>query len=139
MLICDTSGLLARYDPDEIAHDPVRTAFDEAEPPFLISPLVLAEFDHLLRRKHPLPAVRTVLEDVVGPGFEHPYLDTAALRHCLTVDKRYADLNLGLTDASLVVLAERYQTVEMLTLDYRHFRAVKPLHGGAFRLLPHEG
>lgn len=139
MLICDTSGLLARYDPDEIAHDSVRTAFDEADLPFVVSPLVLAEFDHLLRRKHPLPAVRTVLQDLAGPGFVYPYLDAEAFRRCLAVDEEYGDLNLGLADASLVVLAERCETTEMLTLDHRHFRPIKPLQGGAFRLLPSDG
>lgn len=85
-----------------------------------------------------MPAVRSVLDDLVGPGFEHPHLDNDALRRSLSVDQRYADLNLGLVDASLVVLAERYQTVDLLTLDNRHFHAVQPLQGGAFRLLPQQ-
>lgn len=136
MLICDTSGLLARYDPDDDAHDAARVAFDAAEPPFVLSPLVLAELDHLLRRRHSLAAVRTVLGDLTGPGFDHPHLGTEALHRCLDVDRQYADLGLGMTDASLVVLAERYRTLDLLTLDHRHFRSVKPLQGGGFRLLP---
>jgi uncharacterized protein len=36
----------------------------------------------------------------------------------------------------LVVLAERYGTTRILTLDERHFRAIKPLHADAFTLLP---
>ena len=55
------------------------------------------------------------------------------------VAERYADADLGLADASLVVLAERLQTVQIATLDERHFRAVRPLAGGAtFRLLPRD-
>ena len=58
---------------------------------------------------------------------------TAAVR----VAARYADMNLGLTDASLVVLAERLAVTDIATLDERHFRAVRPLSGpAAFRLLP---
>lgn len=50
---------------------------------------------------------------------------------------RYAALRLGLTDATDVVLSERYETEAILTLDRRDFRAVTPLTGHrAFRVLP---
>jgi predicted nucleic acid-binding protein len=49
---------------------------------------------------------------------------------------RYRDLELGLADASLVVLAQWWQTRRILTLDERAFRAVTPLQGGAFEVLP---
>jgi uncharacterized protein len=49
---------------------------------------------------------------------------------------QYRDLRLGLADASLLVLAARYETRRILTLDDRAFRTVKPLQGGAFAVLP---
>ena len=49
---------------------------------------------------------------------------------------RYRDLELGLADASLVVLAERHRTLDILTLDERHFRTVLGPDGNRFRLLP---
>jgi hypothetical protein len=52
------------------------------------------------------------------------------------VDQIYGDFGIGITDASLVVLADRYGTRDLLTFDERHFRKVTPLQGGAFRLLP---
>src|SRR5664280_2640498 len=55
---------------------------------------------------------------------------------CAGVDRAYGDLGIGLADASLVVLAARTATRLLLTLDERHFRAVRPQQGGAFRLLP---
>ena len=46
-------------------------------------------------------------------------------------------MELGLADASLMVLAAHLQMIAVATLDERHFRALKPLTGGkAFRLLP---
>jgi uncharacterized protein len=36
----------------------------------------------------------------------------------------------------LVVLAERHGTTRILTLDERHFRAIRPLHADAFTLRP---
>lgn len=134
VLICDTSGLLARYDPDDEAHDAAVATVLAAAAPFIVSPLVIAELDYLLRQRHPLASVRPILADLTGPGFTHPHLDAAALTECLAVDDRYGDLDLGLTDASLVVLAKRYRTREILTLDQRHFATVTPLQGGSFVL-----
>jgi predicted nucleic acid-binding protein len=51
----------------------------------------------------------------------------------------YGEFDLGITDASLVVLAARYETRDVLTFDERHFRKVTPIQGGSFRLLPLDG
>jgi predicted nucleic acid-binding protein len=45
-------------------------------------------------------------------------------------------MNIGLTDASLVVLAATYGTTRLVTLDERHFRAIRPLPADAFTILP---
>lgn len=50
--------------------------------------------------------------------------------------EQYADFPLGGVDASVVALAERLGTDLVVTLDRRHFRAVRPRHAPAFRLLP---
>jgi predicted nucleic acid-binding protein len=50
--------------------------------------------------------------------------------------EQYRDLRLGLADASLVGLAERYATRRLLTFDQRAFRAVAPIQGGVFTILP---
>ena len=55
------------------------------------------------------------------------------------VVERYSDLRIGLADASIVVLAAKYGTTRVLTLDERHFRAMRPLHADAFTILPADG
>jgi uncharacterized protein len=35
-----------------------------------------------------------------------------------------------------VILAGRFETRRILTFDERHFRALRPLDGGSFTLLP---
>ena len=50
--------------------------------------------------------------------------------------RRYADLAIGLADASIVVLAGRYGLRDVLTLDERHFRTLRLPDGRRFRLLP---
>jgi len=48
----------------------------------------------------------------------------------------YADLGLGLVDASVIAVAERIGVTQIATLDRRHFSVVRPVHVGAFDLLP---
>lgn len=50
--------------------------------------------------------------------------------------EKYASFPLGGTDASVVALAERFRTDLLITLDRRHFAAIRPRHCPRFRLLP---
>ena len=50
--------------------------------------------------------------------------------------EQYRDFPLGGTDASVIALAERLDTDLVITLDRRHFGAVRPRHCEAQRLLP---
>jgi uncharacterized protein len=56
----------------------------------------------------------------------------------MRIIERYRSLQLELADASIMVLAERYGCHDVLTLDQRHFRAVRGPKGEAFRLLPYD-
>ncbi len=67
--------------------------------------------------------------DVEGPTGE----DFARMAELV---KQYEDFPLGGTDASVVALAERLDAPVIVTLDRRHFAAVKPRHREAFELLP---
>jgi hypothetical protein len=136
VLICDTSGLLALADGDDPAHRSVARAFADAESPYIISPLVLAEVDHLLRIRAGAQNTRATLRSLTTGDFEIAALSRDDLRTAIELDEQYADLRLGLTDCSLAVLAHRFRTNRLLTLDERGFRAVTPLQGGTFQLLP---
>jgi predicted nucleic acid-binding protein len=52
------------------------------------------------------------------------------------LERNYLDLDLGLADCAAVLLAARLRTRRVLTFDERRFRAVRPLQGGIFELLP---
>ncbi|MHB1886762.1 MAG: hypothetical protein ACYCVV_17480, partial [Acidimicrobiales bacterium] len=68
----------------------------------------------------------------------------AAVDHLITADldriaelvARYADLPLGMVDASVVGVAERLGVAELATIDRRDFNVVRPRHVEAFTLLP---
>jgi len=137
-LIIDTSGYLAgtaaRYPLSEAIRDILRTA---AEPP-VVSPLVLAEIDYMVLDRVGVDQELTVIDDLTSGAYEIPDLDIDDLRAARHIAARHQDLKIGMTDAVNAVLAERYDTNEILTLDQRHFRVVTPLtrRFDAFRILP---
>lgn len=135
-VLVDTSALLAFYDRRSADHAAVVQAFRDTPAPLSVSPLVLAEFDFLIAKhageKVAVTALREIADSMQIEDFR-----ASDLRAATKVMERYADLKLGLTDASIVVLAHRCRTERILTLDRRHFSVVRPLSGeGAFVLLP---
>jgi uncharacterized protein len=61
---------------------------------------------------------------------------TSLLGRIAELTRRYLDLPLGATDASLIAIAERLGIDTIATLDRRHFTVVRPAHVEAFTLLP---
>jgi predicted nucleic acid-binding protein len=104
--------------------------------PRLLSPFELAELDHLLATRVSASAARTLLGEVARGAYQLEPFGQDDVEQALAILNRYADLDLGLADASLIVLAERHRTDDLLTLDERHFRAVRGPGARPFRLLP---
>lgn len=136
MILIDTSGLLSALDGSQRYHDECATLLAEASPPLLLSPFVLAELDYLLMR-HVGPGAQVALLDEIALGVYQlaPFVAVDIAR-AKDVVKRYADLEIGLADASIVVLAERHGVTEVLTLDQRHFRALRIERRKRFKVLP---
>jgi hypothetical protein len=53
----------------------------------------------------------------------------------MDIDRQYADLRLGLVDASVVALAEELGVYRLATRDVRHFSAIKLRAGRRFDLV----
>ncbi len=82
-------------------------------------------------------AAAAALRDQVAAGaYRLEVFEAADVARATEVVARYRDLRIGLADASLVVLAERHRTWDLLTLDERRFRTVAGPGGHAFRILP---
>ncbi len=136
MIIADTSGLLALYNRREPAHDAVARAVASSHEPLVVSPYVVAELDYLVATRLDVAAELTVLRELASGAYELPHLEAADLEACADVVERYRDQSIGVSDASIVVLAHRYRTRSLLTLDRRHFGVLRPQDGGRFKLLP---
>ena len=81
-----------------------------------------------------LPPV--VLRELSGGACLLPELGSSDIAKAADVIERYRDQDISTADASIVVLAERYATRQLLTLDRRHFGVLRPAQGGRFTLLP---
>jgi predicted nucleic acid-binding protein len=139
VIVVDTSGLLAAIDADQRDHGAALRAFQDDPGPFLLSPFVLAELDHLLLARVSAWAEHALLEEVAGGAYELVPFDADDVAAAVAVIDRYHELSIGLADASVAVVAARARTTRLLTLDERHFRPMRPLWGEAFSLLPADG
>ena len=134
LVVVDTGPLYAVIDQDDADHDRCREALERAELRLIIPALVLAEVTYLVGTR-------------LGPAVEAQFLEGLSRMHveAPTPDdwprmsqlvRQYGDFPLGGIDASIVALAERLDIETVVTLDDRHFRAVRPRHRKAFHLLP---
>ncbi|MGN6198200.1 PIN domain-containing protein [Humibacter sp.] len=135
-LIVDTSALLAYFDGSEPDHGAVRDAIDATTGDLIVSPYVVAELDYLLATRHGVDAELAVLDELSSGAWTLADFADGALRSARTIVAKYKDQAVGLADASNVVLAHRYGTKTIVTLDRRHFDVLRPIDGGRFKVLP---
>lgn len=136
MILLDTSGLLSAIDASQHQHAACAAVLSATRGPLLLSPFVLAELDYLLATRVGPAAQEALLEEVARGAYRLEPFSASAVAAALDVMRRYAGLRIGLADASIVVLARQYRTREVLTLDARHFRAMRAFGRSRFRLLP---
>jgi predicted nucleic acid-binding protein len=135
-LICDTGPLLAALDAADPDHARCARLLTEADEDLVVPALVLAELDYWCGRRLTPEAWLIFLDDVLAGAYRiEPPTGTDHAR-CRELQARYADLGLGVVDASVIALAERLGEPKLATLDQRHFRVVQPAHVGAFELVP---
>jgi predicted nucleic acid-binding protein len=135
-LIVDTSALLAYFDGSEPDHAAVADVFERSDEPLVVSPYVIAETDYLVATRHGIDAELLTLAELAGGAWDLPAFEAADLAAARELIERYADQAIGVADASIVVLAARYRTKTIVTLDRRHFEVVRPLGGGRFNVVP---
>lgn len=96
---------------------------------------MLADLDNLLATRVGATARMSLLGEVERGAYDLQPFTASDIRNAVAVIKRHADLGISLADASLVVLAARHHTQDVLTPDERHFR-VLTANRKPFRLLP---
>lgn len=135
-LVVDAAPLVALADEREPRRSAILALLHEERDNLFIPAPVTAEIDYLLGQRFGPRARRAFLEDLRARRYESPGLDARDYEAALELDRRYADLNLGLADLAVAVIAHKLGTRRILTFDERHFRVVRPIQGGVFTLLP---
>lgn len=135
-MIVDTSALLAYFVADDPRRAAVTRVIEGATEDLVITPLIIAELDYLVMSRYGAGAERTVLEALASGAWEIATFGLDRLRAARAIVERYADIPIGLADASNLVLAEAYGTETIVTLDRRHFSILRFANGRAPRILP---
>lgn len=140
VVVVDTGGLISAVNQRSSLHLKTREVLNRLRVEnarLVVSPFVLAEVDYLLSEREGRPDIALeVLRDVPRGGYRLESFGVEDLARAANMIERYADQNVGLADAANVVLAERYDTLNILTTDERHFRVLRRSDRKPFRLLP---
>jgi len=132
-IVVDTSVVVALLNRADRDHEAVRDWAAGVDEDLFTSPLAVAEMDHLLAVRGGRVAQRALWGDLDSGAYNVRWW-ADGVTDVLAVVRTRPDL--GLTDASLVALAERLRTRRIATLDHRHFRTVVDRDGKPFTLLP---
>lgn len=135
-MIVDTSALLAFLDRNEPMHRATAAAIAAGEGPFVVSPMVLAELDYLIATRHGVDAELAMLDEITSGAWALASWTAADTAEARAVIAHYRDQQICLTDAANVVLAARYGTHVMATLDRRHFTVLRALDARPFDIVP---
>jgi uncharacterized protein len=136
MLIVDTGPLYAAAASGDEDHARCAELLANASRPLLVGELIVTEVSYLLSDRIGSHAELAFARSIAaGELTVEPLLDSEWQRVAELVE-RYADLPLGMVDASLIVLAERHGQQRVASLDHRHLGVVRPRHTARLTLLP---
>jgi uncharacterized protein len=134
--IVDSGPLYAAVDADDDDHERCADLLLRRDLRLVIPALVVAEVTYLVGRRLGPSVESRFLAGLAGINIQAPYPED--WDRVAELVEQYADFPLGGTDASVIALAERMATDLVLTLDRRHFAAVRPRHCDHLTLLPPE-
>ena len=134
LAIVDAGPLYAVLDADDRNHRRSVEVLQRRDLDLIVPALVVAEVTYIAGRRLGLVAEAGFLRGLESLQVEAPSPDEWP--RIAAIVEQYRDFPLGGTDASVVALAERFGTDLIVTLDRRHFDAIRPRHTAAFRTLP---
>ena len=132
--IVDSGPLYAVVDADDDDHVRCLEVLQRPDLELVVPALAVAEVTYLVGWRLGAATEAAFLRGLSVVEVEAPVVeDWPAIADLVA---RYRGFPLGGTDASVAVLAERLGTDLIVTLDRRHFSAVRMKNGRPFRLLP---
>lgn len=135
-VVADTGPLYALVDKSDAWHKRVVEWWRKNREPIVVPVCVLPEVCYLLHTRISQQAEAAFVRAIADGEFAIESLESADISRAETLVRKYADLDLGFVDASVIATAERLDATEVLTTDRRHFSAIRPLHVSTFKLSP---
>jgi predicted nucleic acid-binding protein len=135
-LVLDTGPLLAALDAADPDHARCAALIEDSGEDLLVPALVLSELDYWCHERLAASVWLAFLEDMLAGAYRVESPTHGDLERCHELQSTYADLRLGVVDASVLALVERLGEPKLATLDHRHFATVRPPHVEALELLP---
>lgn len=136
--VADTGFLVALLNKTDAKHQLVLPLYRKLTKPMLVPQTVLAETAYMVGRSAGILAVTTFLRSLGARG--------SRLRLCALTEQdtdciaeileEYQDSRIDFVDASVMAIAERYQTQTVFTIDQRDFRIFRPRHVDHLLLFP---
>lgn len=135
-VIADTGPLYALVDRSDAWHKRVVEWWRKNREPIAIPVCVLPEVCYLLNTRISSQAEAAFVRSLAKGELVVEPLESEDIVRAEALLEKYADLELGFVDATVIATAERLDASEVLTTDRRHFSSIRPLHVGALRLSP---
>ena len=132
--VVDTGPVVAAFDLGDVNHDRSVKVLSTPGLRLVYPALVITEILYFIAKRLGPGHQGTFIAGLSSAWVERRHAqDWQRIAHLVA---SYQDFPLGGVDGSIVVLAERLDADVIITLDRRHFAAVRPRHVAAFRLLP---
>jgi uncharacterized protein len=133
--IADTGFVVALLNRNDPQHRAVAAIY--TQPQSIILPqTVLAEVAYLVGRDAGITTVIAFLQGLASSRLQLTPLISQDIERIAKILQQYQDSRVDFVDASVMAIAERYNSRLILTLDQRDFRLFQPQHCQSFEILP---
>jgi len=127
-ILVDTAPIVAAIHQRDPAHQMARTSMARLRRRAVLPSPVLVEADYLIRSRAGASVERAFLKSIAKGTHEVAYMTAGLMQRAAELDAKYADLNLGFVDASVMAIAERHD-LPIFTFDFTDFRATESATG----------
>lgn len=135
-VVTDTGALWALIDASDAWHQRVTTWWGGTPRDVVVPVTVLPELTWLLATRIGAEAEAAFVRALADEEFTIEPLEPEDVDRAAALLEQYRDLRLGFVDATIVAVAERLGTRDVLTTDRRHFGTLRPRHARHLTLLP---
>lgn len=136
MLVVDAGPLVAAAATGDRNHDRCVALLSQASGPLIVPALVVTEVAYFLGDRIGLAAEQAFARSLRNGELLIEPVEPSDWSRIVGLLDQYADLPLGIVDASVVATCERLGVGTLATLDRRHFSVVRPRHSESLILLP---